>query len=72
MNRFCMNYNDESMKYELCAMSIQEGSLRGGHYYAICKVNGNNWKVFNDTSVSDIKLSDMMQKKPYCIFYRRI
>ena len=71
MNRFCMNYNEESTTYQLCAMSVQEGSLQGGHYYAICYVDGS-WKVFNDTNVSDIDYSDVMQKKPYCLFYRRI
>ena len=59
------------MTYQLCAMSIQNGSLSGGHYYAICFVDGN-WKIFNDTSVSDIDYSDMMQQKPYCFFYKRI
>ena len=37
MGRFCMNYNESSTQYELCAISIQMGSLNGGHYIAICK-----------------------------------
>ena len=71
MNRFCMNYNEDNMTYKLCAMSVQSGSLNGGHYYAICNTN-EGWKVFNDSSVSDISESDMMKQKPYCLFYKRI
>ena len=71
MNRFCMNYNEENMKYKLCAISIQEGSLGGGHYYAICDTN-EGWKVFNDTNVFSIKEEDMLSKKPYCLFYKRV
>ena len=70
MDRFCMNYNEESMKYKLSAISIQEGSLGGGHYYAICDTN-EGWKVFNDTNVFPIKEEEMLSKKPYCLFYKR-
>jgi len=74
MNRFCMNYQEENMSYKLCAMSVQQGSLNGGHYYAICNTSNsqNGWKVFNDTNVSDISLDDVMEQKPYCLFYKRI
>ena len=80
MNKFCMNYNEQSMTYKLCSMSIQSGSLNGGHYYAICNTNventnrkgKNKWKVFNDSSVFDISENDMMSQKPYCLFYKRI
>ena len=71
MDRFCMNYNEESMKYKLSAISIQEGSLGGGHYYAICDTT-EGWKVFNDTTVFSIKEEEMLSKKPYCLFYKRI
>tara|TARA_Y100000593_G_C4281816_1_gene323189 strand:- start:481 stop:1506 length:1026 start_codon:yes stop_codon:yes gene_type:complete len=82
MGKFCMNYNEQSMTYKLCSMSIQSGSLNGGHYYAICNTNVKNtnvakkgkdkWKVFNDSRVFDISESDMMNQKPYCLFYKRI
>jgi len=76
MNRFCMNYQEENMTYRLCSMSIQQGSLNGGHYYAICNTSINlndqtGWKVFNDTNVSDISFDDVMKQKPYCLFYKR-
>ena len=72
-----MNYAEQSMTYKLCSMSVQSGSLNGGHYYAVCNTNVNNtndnkWKVFNDSNVFDIDFSDMMQQKPYCLFYKRI
>lgn len=77
MGKFCMNYNEQSMTYKLCSMSVQSGSLNGGHYYAVCNTNvakkgKDKWKVFNDSSVFDISESDMMSQKPYCLFYKRI
>jgi len=71
MNRFTMNYNEDSTLYELCAMSVQMGSLNGGHYIAICK-DGAEWNVYNDTSVFKIDESEVVKKIPYCLFYRRI
>ena len=71
MGRFCMNYNESSTQYELCAISIQMGSLNGGHYIAICK-DGDQWNVYNDTSVFKIELDELLQRSPYCLFYKRI
>ena len=71
MGRFCMNYNESSTQYELCAISIQMGSLNGGHYVAICK-DGDTWNVYNDTSVFKIELDELLQRNPYCLFYKRI
>ena len=42
MDKFCMNYAEQSMTYKLCSMSVQSGSLNGGHYYAVCNTNVNN------------------------------
>ena len=68
-----MNYAEQSTTYKLCSMSVQSGSLNGGHYYAVCNTDiDNKWKVFNDSNVFDIDFSDMMQQKPYCLFYKRI
>ena len=71
MNRFCMNYEESSMTYELCGICIQMGTLNGGHYIAICK-DGEDWNVYNDTHVFKTTESDMLKKNPYCLFYRRI
>ena len=71
MNRFCMNYEESSMTYELCGICIQMGTLNGGHYIAICK-DGEDWNVYNDTSVFKTTESDMLKKNPYCLFYRRV
>ena len=62
-----MNYAEQSMTYKLCSMSIQSGSLNGGHYYAVCntdvsKEGKNKWKVFNDSNVFDIDFSDRCNK----------
>ena len=71
MGRFAMNYNEVSTEFELCAISVQMGNLNGGHYIAICK-DGDTWNVYNDTSVFTIGIDEVLQKNPYCLFYRRI
>ena len=69
MDKFCMNYNEQSMTYKLCSMSVQSGSLNGGHYYSILKRN-NKWYIFNDSHIKETKV--FCSDKNYCLFYRKI
>ena len=73
MNKYSMNYEENSMKFKLMGLCIQDGSLHGGHYYAICKNElDKKWHIYNDTNVSDISRTEVFNKKPYCLFYKRI
>ena len=73
LEEYCINYKKLSMDYELQSMCIHNGSLNGGHYYAICKNNSDdNWRIYNDSNVSDISDEDVLKEKPYCLFYKRI
>ena len=73
MTKYSMNYEENSMKFKLMGLCIQDGSLNGGHYYAICKNElDKKWHIYNDTSVSDISRAEVFNKNPYCLFYKRI
>eukprot|EP00605_Chrysophyceae_sp_TOSAG23-4_P001272 GSChrysophyteH1.ASY1.ANO1.1383.1 assembled CDS len=46
--------------YELYAVLIHSGSLHGGHYYAYVKdLDSQKWWNFNDSSVTEMKESDV-------------
>ena len=52
------NFNQD---YELIAISAQSGSLIGGHYIAYIKYN-NNWKRYNDSSVTDLGVTNKIHE----------
>lgn len=73
MNSYCLNYKERSTNYELSGLIIHNGGLNSGHYYSICKNSlENKWKIYNDTSVSDIDESNIFNKHPYFLFYKRV
>ena len=73
MDDYCLNYKNNSLNYSLQGMCIQNGSLGGGHYYAICKNNlDNKYRIYNDTNVRDISEEDVLNEMPYCLFYKRV
>ena len=56
MEDYNINFSsDKNNNYSLQSFAIHEGSLNGGHYYAICKNYLNNkWYQYNDTNVSEL------------------
>ena len=73
MNKYCLNYTNESTKYELQGLCVHVGNLNGGHYYAICKNNNDNqWHKYNDEQVSDVNEGNIFNNHPYCLFYKRV
>jgi ubiquitin C-terminal hydrolase len=72
-----MSFNGGDMrsgnKYALQGCCIHEGSLGGGHYYAICKNHlDKQWYKYNDTHVSPIQETDIDTYQPYLLFYKRL
>jgi len=73
MNKYCLNYTNESTKYELQGLFTHVGGLNSGHYHAICKNNNDNkWHKYNDEQVSDVNDDELFNNHPYCLFYKRV
>jgi len=73
MNKYCLNYTNESTKYELQGLFTHTGGLNSGHYHAICKNNiDNKWHKYNDKQVSDVNEGEIFNNHPYCLFYKRV
>ena len=62
-----------STAYALQAVSVQDGSLGGGHYYAYCKNNlDKQWRCYNDTNVTLTPIEKVLQCSGYVFFYKRV
>ena len=70
LNKYCMNLRNINYTYDLIGLCIHQGSLNGGHYYAICKnIEDNQWNIHNDTNVTPTTIEDIKNENPYCFFY---
>jgi ubiquitin C-terminal hydrolase len=73
LDQHVVDYNNYGKDYKLSGLCIQDGSLNGGHYYAMCYNElDKQWRKYNDTYVSDVDESVLLKQKPYCLFYRRV
>ena len=71
MNKYNINYYNNSNNYELTSYSVQSGDMNFGHYYAVCKED-DKWIQYNDTHVNEIDKKTALSNTPYCLFYKRI
>jgi ubiquitin C-terminal hydrolase len=70
---YSMNYTHQETKYALQSVSVHEGSLGGGHYYAYCHNHlDSKWRCHNDTSVKCVNLEEVLNSRPYLLFYKRL
>ena len=54
-------------------MAIHNGSLGGGHYYAVCKnYLEDKWYEYNDTGVNQLTESKVAKYSPYLFVYKRV
>lgn len=73
ISEYSLDYNGSGTSYQLSGISIQSGSLGGGHYYAMCQNSlDGQWREYNDTTVRNITNDELLKQKPYCLFYRRV
>lgn len=74
MDKYTINYNDKSTDYELSGICVHMGGgIDGGHYYSNCKNNNEQkWKMYNDQFVEDIDESNLFNRHPSCLFYKRV
>lgn len=56
--------------YQLYGAIIHSGSLRGGHYVAICyDYNQKKWFEYNDSWVQEVSLETSRLEDAYGLFY---
>lgn len=71
LSKYVVGYNKNSYVYDLYGVCNHMGSTTGGHYTAYVKNANGNWYHFNDRQVSEIKKSNIVSNKAYCLFYRK-
>jgi len=58
--------------YNLNGFCIHNGSLGGGHYYAVSKnFLDRKWYEYNDSNVSSVSDEKLLNYIPYLLFYKR-
>ena len=71
--------SEESVVWDLVAVSNHMGSLSGGHYTAFANLSGDDavgiesssWWEFNDSTVVPINETDVVSSAAYLLFYRK-
>jgi ubiquitin carboxyl-terminal hydrolase 2 len=71
LSKYVIGYDTHSYIYDLYGVCNHSGSTMGGHYTAYVKNANGKWYHFNDTQVSEIKQSNIVSNKAYCLFYRK-
>lgn len=62
----------EPLLYQLYGVSNHMGGLGGGHYTAYAR-HGDEWFLFNDSTVSgNVTEADITSSDAYVLFYRRV
>ena len=74
MKDYNINYSAKKKnQYALQSMAIHDGSLGGGHYYAVCKnYLEDKWYEYNDTQVNRITDEESLKYSPYLLTYKRV
>ncbi|GMM51538.1 ubiquitin-specific protease [Starmerella bacillaris] len=57
--------------YDLRAVTLHHGSLKGGHYTAIAEKPGMGWFLFDDSIVTPVKEQAAISKNAYVLVYQR-
>ena len=70
-SRYVKGYNPASYIYELFGTGNHSGGVHGGHYTANIKNTNSKWYTFNDTLVTEIDESKVINQHTYCLFYRK-
>ena len=72
ISNYNINYNNTNNNYKLYGICCQSGNINGGHYYSICYNKfDNQWRKYNDSSVSNVSLNSVFNEAPYCLFYMK-
>ena len=70
-SKYVKGYNAASYVYDLFGTGNHSGSVYGGHYTANIKNSNSKWYTFNDTNITEISESKVINSHTYCLFYRK-
>ena len=70
MKEFIIGPDKDHSVYDLFAISQHYGGTGFGHYTAVCK-NFDTWYSYNDSSVHQTSVNDIISSAAYVLFYRR-
>jgi ubiquitin C-terminal hydrolase len=72
LSKYVIGYNKDSFIYDLYGVCNHSGSVMGGHYTSFVKNANGKWYHYNDTSVSEVSMTQqIITPKAYCFFYRK-
>lgn len=72
LSKYVTGYNSQSYIYDLYGVCNHSGGTMGGHYTSFVKVSNDKWYHFNDTSVTEVAVSEqIISPRAYCFFYRK-
>lgn len=71
LSKYIVGYDKFSYVYDLYGVCNHSGSTMGGHYTSFVKNANGKWYHFNDTRVNEVKESDIVTNRAYCLFYRK-
>lgn len=72
LSKYVIGYKKKSYVYELYGVCNHSGVVLGGHYTSYVKNANNKWYHFNDTSVSEVSITEtIISPKAYVLFYRK-
>jgi ubiquitin carboxyl-terminal hydrolase 8 len=72
LSEYVIGYKKNIYNYELYGVCNHSGGVMGGHYTAYVKNANGKWYHFNDTSVSEVGITEsIISPKAYVLFYRK-
>ena len=70
LRNFVCGYDNDKYIYDLFAVCNHHGNCNGGHYTACIRNANDNWYLFNDGLVQQIKNEQVISQSAYTLFYR--
>ena len=70
ISEYCACIKKEDCRYGLFGIINHQGNVMGGHYFSYIKKQ--SWYSFDDSTITKIEPSNIINHKNYCLFYRKI
>ena len=70
LTKYVLGYNSNKYIYDCYGVCNHSGNNLGGHYTSFVKNPNGKWYLYNDTMVTEVKKTQVVSAKAYCLFYR--